>query len=110
MSFFSNLLGVFTGAPAEAIPPNALLIDVRSRSEFASGHIEGAMNVPLESVSNDVRRIAPDPLAPVVVYCRSGMRSSQARSILHGMGYQQVINGGSVSALAARMHREIRCN
>ena len=110
MSFFSNLLGVFTGAPAEPIPPNALLIDVRSHGEFASGHIEGALNVPLESVSHDFRRVSPDPLAPVVVYCRSGMRSSQARSILRGMGYQQVINGGSVGSLAARMDRDIRCS
>jgi phage shock protein E len=107
MSFFSKLLSGLKGSPGEPLPADAVLIDVRSAGEFASGHISGALNIPLDVLGQKVQRAAPDPAAPLLVYCRSGMRSAQARTLLQSMGYQQVINGGSVGSLALRMHRPI---
>jgi len=108
MSFFSRLLTGLTGGPAEPLPPDAVLIDVRSAGEFSSGHIAGARNIPLEALGQRIQGAVPDRNAAILVYCRSGMRSGQARALLQNMGYQQVINGGSVSSLALRMQRQIQ--
>ena len=59
---------------------NAALVDVRSKSEYASGHLEGAINIPLEQVEGQVDKLKAFP--QVVVYCRSGNRSAHAKKIL----------------------------
>ena len=97
-----------TGGSAEPLPADAVLIDVRSPGEFASGHLAGAQNIPLEALGQRVARAVPDHDTPIVVYCRSGMRSGQARSVLTQLGYRQVINGGALGALALRMQRPVQ--
>lgn len=64
----------------------ATLLDVRTPGEFASGHVEGAVNVPVDEVATRLSEIPRD--APVVVYCRSGARSARAASALHEAGYE----------------------
>lgn len=107
MSIFKQLFCGAAGTSPGAIPANALLIDVRSAEEYAGGHLEGALSLPLVCLTQQVRALAPDPDRPVVVYCLSGARSATARAQLLAMGYREVINGGGVSALAARMGRAI---
>jgi phage shock protein E len=108
MSFFSNLLSGLMGGPAEPLPTDAVLIDVRSATEFSGGHISGALNLPLDTLGQQIQCVVPDQNAAILVYCRSGMRSGQALALLRNMGYQKVINGGSVGSLALRMQRQIQ--
>jgi phage shock protein E len=94
MSFFQNLFG---NAPKEdltdLIANGAFLVDVREPSEFASGSVKGAINIPLGSVSNNLSQFKGKP--SVIVFCRSGNRSGQAKSILDQNGITNVVNGGT---------------
>jgi len=75
---------------------NLTLIDVREPYEFAAGYAEGAINIPLGSLPANVDRIRRMP-QPVVVYCRSGMRSGQAEQFLRSAGVAQVYNAGGLA-------------
>lgn len=83
-------------APAKArelVKSGAKLIDVRSPAEFAAGHLDGAVNVPVGALSDD-KLGAKD--RPLIVYCASGTRSAMARSVLKSRGYTQVFNLGAM--------------
>jgi rhodanese-related sulfurtransferase len=69
----------------ELVAAGARLLDVRSESEFASGHVPGAMNVPLDRLSGHSAALVKEG-RPIVVYCASGMRSAAARRILRKAG------------------------
>jgi len=71
-----------------------LLIDVRTPKEFASGHIQNAINIPVETLQTRLDEVPGD--APVVVYCRSGNRSASAAQILVENGYQQIYDLGGI--------------
>ncbi len=81
--------------------PGTLLIDVRSAGEFASGALPGAHNISHEQIAEQISRVAPDKSKPIVLYCRSGRRSGLAQDALQALGYQQVINAGSIDSLKA---------
>lgn len=70
------------------------VIDVREIDEYASGHVEGSINIPLSQFSNSPDRLAQIPKdADIIVYCRGGLRAEQAKSILNDLGYNNVTNG-----------------
>ena len=73
----------------------ASIVDVRQPSEYYSGHIKGAVNFPLDSISKITKKIAKD--TDVVVYCLSGARSGSAARQLKSMGYTKVHDLGSIS-------------
>lgn len=81
----------------EAIKEGAFLVDVRSPSEFASGSVKGAVNIPVNQVSSQLSKFKNKK--NIVVFCRSGARSSQAKSILEQNGFGNVIDGGSYISL-----------
>ena len=66
----------------------ALLIDVREPSEFRRGHIPGAMNIPLRSLTDNLDKISKDH--PVVLYCSSGYRTAMGVMALEMLGYSNV--------------------
>lgn len=70
----------------------AIFVDVRSRDEFASGHVPGTLNVPLPELSGRLPEISKD--LPVVLCCASGTRSGMASVILRKAGYPRVYNVG----------------
>jgi phage shock protein E len=72
------------------------LIDVRTAEEFASGHIPGALNIPVQELEQRLGEVASDQ--PVVLYCRSGNRSAQAAQILGDAGYGQIYDLGGIAA------------
>ncbi len=70
------------------------LIDVRTSEEFASGYIEGAINIPVDDLASRLDEIETD--MPIVVYCRSGNRSARAATILRDAGFENVYDLGGV--------------
>lgn len=78
------------------VAEGAKLVDVRSRGEFASGHLPGAINVPVGELGAHLAQLGGRDL-PVIVYCASGTRSAMARSVLKGLGFAQVFNLGAMS-------------
>ena len=77
------------------VKEGATLIDVRSPAEFSSGHIDGALNIPLGAIPHEVGKLGAKD-KPVIVYCASGTRSAMARSRLKSIGFTQVFNLGSM--------------
>lgn len=75
-----------------------LLFDVRNPDEYAGGHLEHSISLPLGSLSNHVSKYARSKDAQIVVYCLSGARSSRAASELTQMGYTNVKNMGGISS------------
>ncbi len=71
-----------------------LLVDVRTPEEFASGHIQNAVNISVETLPARLDEVPGG--TPVVVYCRSGNRSASAAQILVENGYQQVYDLGGI--------------
>lgn len=81
----------------QALEQGAVLIDVRTASEYEADHIEGAVNMPLSSLSKLANTIDRDKT--VVVYCRSGSRASHAKRYLYDMGFTNVLNGGGLEEM-----------
>jgi phage shock protein E len=106
MSLFGKLFAPLLG-PAQSLPEGAVLIDVRSPSEFASAHLKDAISLPLDCLVREIHSVVPDQGAEIIVYCQSGGRSAAACRALLDMGYANVVNGGGIQALASRMNREI---
>lgn len=76
--------------------PSATIVDVRSENEFASGHVEGSINIPLETVPNKIDDFK-DMSKPLILCCLSGGRSGQATAFLQQSGVEDVHNGGGWS-------------
>jgi len=97
---------LFSGAPSadfkELVKQGALIIDVRTPGEFASGHIKGAMNIPVDQLSKNLQKLQ-DKNRPIITCCASGMRSASARGILSSKGYTQVFNGGGWTSLQSKL-------
>ena len=73
----------------------AKVVDVRTPGEFQSGHIDGAINVPLNELAERIGKQVPNKDQVLLLHCLSGTRSGMAKGILKGMGYASVFNLGS---------------
>ncbi|WP_026436570.1 rhodanese-like domain-containing protein [Acidovorax sp. JHL-9] len=89
-------------------PAHCLVVDVRSPGEFAAGHVDGAINLPLDRLDTDCAQALPDKSTPLVLCCLSGARSGMAAQWLRQQGYAQVLNGGSVGNVSLQLQRPIR--
>lgn len=76
---------------------NAFIVDVRSAQEFASGHYEGAVNIPVDQIESNLEKF--EGHEQIVVYCRSGSRSGTAKNILVREGFTDIINAINLSHL-----------
>jgi len=82
---------------------NALLLDVRTDAEFASGHLKGATQIDFYRDDFNEAIAALDKNQPVFVYCRSGNRSGKAAKQMKAMGFKEVYNlEGGIGAWARR--------
>ena len=86
-------------SPKVMIDNNTVLIDVRTKEEFNSGHLEKAINIPYTEIEEQIKLITKDTNKNIVVYCRSGRRSGIAQKTLVQMGYKNVVNGGGYKDL-----------
>ena len=91
--------GVAACAPSGPVELGAdtIIIDVRTPGEFAGGHLEGALNIDVQSPDFASHINDLDPEGDYFIYCRSGNRSGQAISQMANMGFGSMTNGGSVN-------------
>lgn len=71
----------------------AVILDVRTKGEFQSGHIKGALNIPVQNLASSLTKIPKEKA--IITCCASGMRSASAKGILASNGFKEVYNGGS---------------
>ena len=81
----------------EMMDGDVVIVDVRERYEYASGHIKNAVNIPLGNVEKGIAKIAKDKDKTLLVYCQSGARSSSATRILSSLGYKNAYNIGGIA-------------
>lgn len=93
---FKRLGQISSKQARELVKSGAKLVDVRSPAEFVSGHIPGAVNMPVNEIGSRFEHLGAKD-KPVIVYCASGTRSALARSVLKGKGFAQVFNLGSMN-------------
>ena len=86
----------FSGSEARAlVADGAMLLDVRSTEEFARGHIDGAVSIPIQELSDRLDELG-DRNETVVIYCQSGGRSMMAKRLLEGKGFTDVHDLGGI--------------
>ncbi|MCL2521881.1 MAG: rhodanese-like domain-containing protein [Erysipelotrichales bacterium] len=78
------------------VDSNIVLIDVRDKSSYASGHLKNSINLPLETLVLNINKIIPNKLTRVFVYCDMGNKSRNAEYILRQQGYLNTYNLGGV--------------
>ena len=73
-----------------------IILDVRTKDEFDTGHIEGAILIPDDKIEEKAEEILTDKSAVILVYCRSGRRSALASASLAQLGYTNVYDFGGI--------------
>jgi rhodanese-related sulfurtransferase len=102
---FESILRLFTKEKtdyAQLVKEGAIILDVRSKGEYAGRHIKGSINIPVEQLGSNLHKLKSKS-KPVITYCESGMRSSVAKNILKSNGYTEVYNGGSINRLQNKL-------
>ncbi len=92
-----GLFGLDKTDYAALVKQGAVILDVRSKNEFAGGHIKNSINIPLDQLEKNLSKFSKDKT--IITCCASGMRSTSAKSILQNNGYKNVHNGGGWSSL-----------
>ena len=88
-----NMFSVNNTVALQHIINKAYLVDVRTPAEFAAGNVLGSVNIPLDQVQNHLSKFKKHD--PIIVFCKSGNRSGQAKAILEQNGFTNVVNGGN---------------
>jgi phage shock protein E len=103
IQFLRKLFGLGPATDyAQLIKDGAIIVDVRSKGEFDSGHIVGSINIPVEAIASNLSKLK-DKNKAIITCCASGMRSGVAKGILKSNGYSTVINGGGWSSLERKL-------
>lgn len=104
---FSGLI-VFADDKNEASQRvNPILIDVRTHAEWDDGHIETAIHIPLDKISNTIEGFIEDKDQVIYLYCRSGNRSGQAEMALKSIGYVNAKNVGGIKQASTNLRLKI---
>lgn len=101
MEYEKNTDGYYMISQPEAMKimkekPGYIIVDVRTQSEYDSGHIKGAICIPNETIGSGEIELLPDKNATILVYCRSGRRSKEAAAKLAAGGYTNVYEFGGI--------------
>ena len=103
MEALKSLLGLGPKVDyAALVKQGALVVDVRSKGEYAGGHVRGSVNIPLDQLRNNLSRF-PDKNKVIITCCASGNRSGMAKNILKEKGYTNVYNGGGWMSLQHKL-------
>ena len=100
---------IFTAmaTPALATGDESVIIDVRTLDEWNAGHLATAQHLQLDLVAQSIETAVVDKNQQVYLYCRSGNRSGQAKIIMDGLGYTNVINAGGLGNASELLAIEI---
>ena len=74
------------------------VIDVRTKEEYASGHVPGSILIPFDEIKAKAGQLPQDKNTEIVVYCRSGRRSAIAADTLIALGYNRIYDMGAISS------------
>ena len=77
---------------------NVVLIDVRTKEEYDEKHLDKAINIPYENIVEEIKKL--DNInndTHIIVYCKSGARSTNAYNSLIDAGYKNIYNLGAMS-------------
>ncbi len=100
-AFLLRRTGLISPAEAAAhLKKGAVIIDVRTASEFASGHLAGAINLPLGEIEASLPGRVSDRSQVLLLHCQAGGRSAEARKRLIALGYLNAFNLGSYNRAA----------
>ena len=88
---------------ADLVTQGAIILDVRSKGEYSGGHINGSINISVDTLSSNLAKLK-DKNKTIITCCASGMRSASAKSILKSNGYTSVYNGGGWSSLKNKLN------
>jgi phage shock protein E len=103
IQFLKKLFGLgSTTDYVQLVKDGAIIIDVRSKGEFDSGHINDSINIPVDQLANNLNKLK-DKNKTIITCCASGMRSAVAKNTLKANGYTQVYNGGGWSSLERKL-------
>ncbi len=96
-------LPVADATPQAQQQNKVIWIDVRTKEEYDSGHLPGAVHIPYEQISDKISQVTQDKNAVIQLYCRSGRRSGIALESLQAAGFSKVSNAGAYDTLKAQM-------
>lgn len=105
ISFLKKLFGIKSVNFAQLIEEGAIIVDVRTPGEYSSGHIQKSINIPLNSLQSNLKKLK-NKNTPIITCCASGMRSASAKGILTSNGYTNVYNGGGWMSLQHKLNAE----
>lgn len=98
ISTIKKLLGLGPAVDyTDLLKKGAVIVDVRSKAEYADGHISGSVNIPLQTLQKNMSKLKKG--TPVITCCASGMRSASAKNVLKANGFEEVYNGGGWMSL-----------
>jgi phage shock protein E len=107
MNWFGKLFPEVPLVQTPAYEKDIVIIDVRTPGEFASGHVEDALNLPLKLLGQKYATLIPDRAKQIVAYGETVSRSAVATQFLKLQRYVNVINGKSASDVARNFNRKI---
>jgi rhodanese-related sulfurtransferase len=87
----------------DLVASGAIVLDVRTKEEYAGGHIKGSINIPLDELSSQLAELGSHS-TPIITCCLSGGRSTLAVQILHQGGFSHVHNGGGWRSLQGELY------
>lgn len=89
-------LTLLTASHLRAEGNSPLIIDVRTKGEWSSGHLQSAVHLPLDKFAINITSLVKDKQKSVYLYCRSGNRSGKAHQIMQNLGYTNATNAGGI--------------
>ena len=97
-----NLFGMGPKVDLKVLIKNgAIIVDVRTKGEYQGGNIKGSLNIPLDTLGNNLSKLKKDKA--IITCCASGMRSASAKNILEVNGFKEVYNGGGWKSLKQKV-------
>jgi rhodanese-related sulfurtransferase len=100
LTLLKNLLGIGPKVDLnELMALGAIVVDVRTPSEYKDGHVKGSINLPLQTLNANLNKLKKDQV--IITCCRSGSRSGMAKRMLKANGFEQVHNGGPWTSIKA---------
>jgi len=102
---FDTIKSIFGFGPKvdfkELLKNGAVIVDVRTVPEFKQGHIKKSINIPLDTIQNQLKKLNKNK--PIITCCASGVRSRVAKNNLKANGFTEVHNGGGWMSLNSKI-------